>query len=69
MKEIEAWVTRDRNGKPYLYRVKPIKFSNMWLAEHEYTEGINFMRLADDSFPEVQWSDAEPTKVKITIEK
>ena len=63
MKEIEAWVARDKDGKIYLYRYKPIKDKFVW-----YSPGFH-LALASASFPEVQWSDDKPTKVKITIEK
>lgn len=60
MKEIEAWVARDRNGKLYLYRYRPLRYGNIWRTDDS---------IADELFPEVQWSDKEPTKVKIAIEK
>ena len=63
MKEMEAWAARDKDGKIYLYRYKPIKDKFVW-----YSPGFH-LALASASFPEVQWSDEEPTKVKITIEK
>ena len=69
MKEIEAWVARDRNGKLYIYRDRPLKDDDVWFTDYESPLGINFMRLADESFPEVKWSDKEATKVKITIER
>ena len=63
MKEMEAWVARDKDGKIYLYRYKPIKDKFVW-----YSPGFH-LALASASFPEIKWSDDEPTKVKITIEK
>ena len=63
MKEMEAWAARDKDGKIYLYRYKPIKDKFVW-----YSPGFH-LALASASFPEVQWSDDEPTRVKITIEK
>ena len=63
MKEMEAWVARDKDGKIYLYRYKPIKDKFVW-----YSPGFH-LALASASFPEVKWSDDEPTRVKITIEK
>ena len=62
-KTIEAWVARDKDGKIYLYRYKPIKDKFVW-----YSPGFNLL-LASASFPEIKWSDDEPTRVKITIEK
>ena len=63
MIEIESWAARDMDGKLFLYRDKPIKDKFVW-----YSPGFSFV-LASASFPEVKWSDDEPTKVKITIEK
>ena len=63
MIEIEAWAARDEGGMLYLYRDKPIKDKFVW-----YSPGFSLV-LASASFPEIKWSDDEPTKVKITIEK
>ena len=69
MKEIEAWLARDYNGSIYIYTEKPQKLLETW-----FVRGLGFMKLddmkLDDSlFPEVQWSDEEPTKVKLVIDK
>ena len=63
MIEIESWAARDMDGKLFLYRDKPIKDKFVW-----YSPGFSLV-LASASFPEVQLSDDEPTRVKITIEK
>lgn len=63
MNEIELWAARDKDGKLYLYKDRPIKDKFIW-----YSPGFSLV-LASASYPEVQWSDDEPTKVKITIEK
>ena len=63
MKEIELWAARDMDGKLFLYRDKPIKDKFVW-----YSPGFSLV-LASASFPEVKWSDDEPTKVSITIKK
>ena len=63
MMEIEAWAARDMDGKLFLYRDKPIKDKFVW-----YSPGFSFV-LASASFPEIKWSDDEPTKVSITIKK
>ena len=68
MKEIQAWVARDRSGNLYLYRCRPLRYGNIWRIDDSIA-GIGFLRFADELFPEVQWSDKEPTKVKIAIEK
>ena len=63
MIEIESWAARDMDGKLFLYRDKPIKDKFVW-----YSPGFSLV-LASASFPEVKWSDDEPTKVSITIKK
>ena len=63
MNEIESWAARDMDGKLFLYRDKPIKDKFVW-----YSPGFSLV-LASASFPEVKWSDDEPTKVSITIKK
>ena len=63
MKEMEAWAARDMDGKLFLYRDKPIKDKFVW-----YSPGFSLV-LASASFPEIKWSDDEPTKVSITIKK
>ena len=63
MIEIELWAARDMDGKLFLYRDKPIKDKFVW-----YSPGFSLV-LASASFPEVKWSDDEPTKVSITIKK
>ena len=64
MKTLEAWVARDDNGSLYMYPDKPKKMSDSW-----YSQKVGFMKLDDSLFPGVQWSDEEPTKVKIIIDK
>ena len=67
MDEIEAWVARDESGELYLFWEKPRKGCSVWLAD---VNPLGCCRRLDyASFPEVQWSDDEPTRVKITIEK
>ena len=63
MKEIELWAARDMDGKLFLYRDKPIKDKFVW-----YSPGFSFV-LGRTPFPEIKWSDDEPTRVSITIKK
>ena len=63
MNEIKAWVARDMGGKLFLYRIKPIKDKFVW-----YSPGFS-LALGRTPFPEIKWSDDEPTKVSITIKK
>ena len=63
MNEIELWAARDKSGTLYLYRNKPIKDKFVW-----YSPGFS-LALGRTPFPEIKWSDDEPTKVSITIKK
>ena len=64
MKALKAWVARDDDGSLYMYTAKPKKKSAFWHAPK-----VGYVKLDDSLFPEVQWSDGEPTKVKLIIEK
>lgn len=65
MEEINAWLARDECGDLYLYIFeKPRKVNVDW-----FTNGTHFFKLREERFPEVKWSDEEPTKVKIVIDK
>ena len=63
----EMWLTRDENDTLTLWRIKPKKHvkSGYWNNPSDIYEAILDKRL----FPEVKWSDEEPTKVKLVIEK
>ena len=65
MEEMHAWVARDKDGMLYLYLAKPRKNQSKWLPNIRF----EFIELSRESFPEVQWTDDEPTKVKLIIEK
>ena len=67
MNELLVWAVRERDGHLYIYPVKPEKSIVAWFASGIISLG--FMRLPDLLLPEVKWSDEEPTKVKITIER
>ena len=68
--EQEMWLARDKDDSLFLYiGCIPIKncLDNVWIAkELRITDA---MLLDKDLFPEVQWSDDEPTKVKLVIDK
>lgn len=66
MNEIKAWVARDEEGMLYLYLREPQKVTGQWTAPDLH---LGYIKLGDTMFPEVQWSDREPTKVKLIIEK
>lgn len=62
------WLARDIYGL-YLYIGEaPIKsdINNIWDYDPKRTSTFE---LSESLFPEVQWSDDEPTKVKLVIEK
>lgn len=64
IEEINAWVTRDKSGELYLFIFeKPRKLNEEWM-----TNGSHFHKLKKERFPEVQWSDKEPTKVNLILE-
>ena len=63
---MEMWLARDESGDLYLHDAKPIKDTQRGIWES--LELCPYL-IYPDSFPEVKWSDAEPTKVKIVIEK
>ena len=63
--EEEMWLARDENGMLFLFTQKQKKKKNSWA-------GILGTRRGDlprTMFPEIKWSDDEPTKVKLIIAK
>ena len=64
MEALKAWVARDEDGSLYMYTDKPRKRRYKW-----YAPKVGYVKLDDSLFPEVQWSDEEPTKVKLIIDK
>ena len=61
----EMWIARDVDGTLFLFTQKPSKMNDRWA-------GILGTRRGDlprTMFPEVKWSDDEPTRVSITIKK
>ena len=65
--EQEMLLARDEDGSLYFYETsKPKKDTGegMWISDNYNPYSIN-----PNSFPEVKWSDDEPTKVKLIIEK
>lgn len=64
-KGIEMWLARDKDDRLHVYRgEKPKRFLKTWSIL-----SFDVSPLPRQWFPEVQWSDEEPTRVKITIEK
>ena len=53
------YVARDSDGELAVYDVKPVKFDTRWSDDlGDWIEPLN-----NDYFPEVKWSDEEPTKI------
>ena len=63
---MELYITRDSYGDLFLWDNLPGKGKYEW--DNPLYE-TNYMRLPSKMFPEVKWSDKEPTKVKLIIEK
>ena len=61
----EVWLARDKNYDLYLFiNGKPKKDERYW-----YNVDADYIQIDSILFPEVKWSDEEPTKVKLVIEK
>ena len=74
MEEIEAWLARDEDNALWLIiGGKPVKLPTLLIYPPNgmwgYPSNTNSMELNSCLFPEVKWSDEEPTKVKIIIDK
>ena len=64
-KGIEMWLARDKDDRLHVYREeKPKRFLKIWS-----NSSFEVSPLPRQWFPEVQWSDDEPTKVKLVIDK
>lgn len=63
---IERWVARDEDGTLCVYFSEnpPKKEETVWGADYD-----TFVEIDGSLFPEVKWSDSEPTKVKLVIDK
>ena len=60
------WLARDKDNTLWLIiGVKPVKLQIMWGCP----PNGNSVELDSCLYPEVQWSDDEPTKVKLLIDK
>ena len=61
----EMWLARDKNDDIYLFiNGKPEKDEKYW-----YSVDAAYIHIDSHLFPEVQWSDEEPTKFKLVIDK
>ena len=55
--EWAKYVARDKDGTLYTYEIKPTKESQLW------SYGGNYIWLPMGLFPDVKWTDAEPTEL------
>ena len=61
----EMWIAREQNGTLVLFfREKPEKKVSQWNNQTD-----SWIEIDKRLFPEVQWSDNEPTKVKLEFVK
>ena len=63
----EMWLVRDEDGELAMYENKPFKdeYIKKWTLG-----GCGWWEILPKNwFPEVKWSDEEPTKIKIVIDK
>ena len=64
---VDLWVVRNKNGSLDLYvGQKPFKVNDDWWGL--YCGDCDY-GLDNSLFQEVQWSDEEPTKVRLVIDK
>ena len=63
----EMWLARDKNGELFIFIdiVPAKKKREKWTGRIFST----IIEIQKRHFPEVQWSDEEPTKVKLVIDK
>lgn len=62
--DAKLWIARDENGALYLFTERPTKGNFYWDSDTDF-----FVRLNGKLFPEIKWTDPEPTKVQIKIIK
>lgn len=59
----EMWLARDKDGKLAIFDRKPFKDREQWLVKGRYAW------IPPHFFPQIQWSDEEPTKFGILTDK
>ena len=62
----EMCLVRDKNNELFLFvgPELPEKEEDQWISIRD-----EWIEIDSDLFPEVKWSDKEPTKVKLVIDK
>ena len=63
MKELKAWVARDKDGMLYLYLAEPRKSHSKWLPNIR----ADYFEINRELFPEVKWEDEDPTELTFTV--
>ena len=60
------WLARDKSGALYGYRLMPIRCYDMWGSGEYVNDTSNSIFITEDPnhFPQVKWSDEEPTIFK-----
>lgn len=61
-RKIKAWFARDKDGYLWAYSKKPYKLNDEWCVTRGEVHIIRHYK-----FPQVKWTDKEPTEVEITI--
>ena len=67
--EEEMWLARDKDETLWLFTYKPRRKDEEWEQTNVHNKYSTCMEIDGFIFPEVKWSDDEPTKVKLVIEK
>ena len=63
---MEMWLARDEDGNLHLHSTNPRKNTMMGMWE---SLELCPLLIYSDNFGEIKWSDEEPTKVKLVIDK
>ena len=60
------WLARDKSGALYGYRLMPIRCYDIWGSGEYVNDTSNSIFITEDPnhFPQVKWSDEEPTTFK-----
>lgn len=60
------WLARDKSGALYGYRLMPIRCYDMWGSGEYVNDASNSIFITEDPnhYPQVKWSDEEPTTFK-----
>ena len=62
----EMWLARDKDNELFLFiGEKPYKSGEIWYCHNPNARCF----LIKGKYPNVKWSDVEPTKVKLVIDK